>query len=134
MGMDRSRCVRARIVGGNGRRAGLLRAKLRWILFRRQRRRRFLQRGRHSSTQSDRGDLPPYAIAGVGGAEIHRNYPDFHSNDAGLSYGAGLEFNLGAGASVNVEWARLISNGDNVGYEFTADQLTFGVNWHPYFF
>lgn len=76
----------------------------------------------------------PYAIAGVGGADIHRNYADFHSNDAGLSYGAGLEFNLGGGASVNVEWARLINNGDNVGYDFTADQLTFGVNWHPYFF
>ena len=41
----------------------------------------------------------PYAIAGVGGAEIHRNYPDFHSNDAGLSFGGGLEFNLGGGAS-----------------------------------
>jgi hypothetical protein len=76
----------------------------------------------------------PYAIAGVGGAEIHRNYPDFHSNDAGLSFGGGLEFNLGGGASVNVEWARLINNGNNVGFDFTADQLTFGVNWHPYFF
>ncbi len=76
----------------------------------------------------------PYLLAGVGGAEIHRNYPDFHSNDAGLSFGGGLEFNLGGGASVNVEWARLINNGDNFGYDFTADQLTFGVNWHPYFF
>src|ERR1700693_1278764 len=76
----------------------------------------------------------PYAIAGVGGAQIHRNYPDFHSNDAGLSFGGGLEFKLGAGASDNVEWARLINNGDNVGFNFTADQLTFGVNWPPYFF
>ena len=76
----------------------------------------------------------PYAIAGVGGAVTHRNYPDFRSNDAGLSYGGGLEFNLGGGASIDVEWARLINNGDNVGYNFTTDQLTFGVNWHPYFF
>jgi opacity protein-like surface antigen len=76
----------------------------------------------------------PYAIAGVGGAAIHRDYPDFHSNDAGLSYGGGLEFNLGGGASVNVEWARLITNGSNFGYDFTTDQLTFGVNWHPYLF
>jgi len=76
----------------------------------------------------------PYAIAGVGGAAIHRNYNDFHSNDAGLSFGGGLEFNLGGGASLNVEWVRLINNGDNVGYDFTADQLTFGVNWHPYIF
>ena len=73
-----------------------------------------------------------YAIAGVGGAQIHRNYPDFHSDDAGLSYGAGGEFNLGGGASLNVEWVRLINNGDNFGYNYTADLLTFGVNWHPY--
>jgi opacity protein-like surface antigen len=74
----------------------------------------------------------PYAIAGVGGAQIHRNYPAFNTNDAGLSYGGGLEFNLGGGASLNVEWARLINNGDNYGYSYTTDQLTFGVNWHPY--
>jgi Outer membrane protein beta-barrel domain len=75
-----------------------------------------------------------YAIGGVGGAELHRNYPDFHSNDAGLSYGVGTEFNLGGGASLNVEWARLINNGNNAGYDYTADLLTFGVNWHPFFF
>jgi hypothetical protein len=75
----------------------------------------------------------PYVIAGIGGAEIHRNYEDFHSNDAGLSYGVGTEFNLGGGASLNLEWARLINNGNNVGYDYTADQFTFGVNWHPYF-
>lgn len=76
----------------------------------------------------------PYAIAGLGGADIHRNYPDFHSSDGGFSFGGGLEFNLGGGASVNVEWARLINNGDNIGYNFTTDQLTVGLNWHPYFF
>jgi outer membrane protein X len=76
----------------------------------------------------------PYLLAGVGGADFHRNYPDFRSNDAGLSYGGGLEFNFGGGASVNVEWARLINNGNNFGYNFSADQLTFGINWHPYLF
>jgi opacity protein-like surface antigen len=75
----------------------------------------------------------PYAIAGVGGAQIHRNYPDFNTDDAGLSFGGGVEFNLGGGASVNVEWARLIDNGNNIGYNYTTDLLTFGVNWHPYF-
>lgn len=74
-----------------------------------------------------------YAIAGIGGAQIHRNYPDFNTNDAGLSYGVGTEFNLGGGASLNLEWARLINNGNNGGYDYTADMLTFGVNWHPYF-
>jgi hypothetical protein len=74
-----------------------------------------------------------YAIAGVAGAQIHRNYADSNSNEAGLSYGVGTEFNLGGGASLNVEWARLINNGNNAGFDYTADQLTFGVNWHPYF-
>ncbi len=75
----------------------------------------------------------PYAIAGVGGAQIHRNYEDFNSNNAGLSYGFGTEFHLGGGASLNLEWVRLINNADNIGYNFNTDLLTFGVNWHPYF-
>jgi hypothetical protein len=70
-----------------------------------------------------------YAIAGLGGAQWHRNYPDFNSNDIGFSYGVGGEFYLGGGASLNLEWAHLI-NGNNVGYDYSADQLTFGVNWH----
>jgi opacity protein-like surface antigen len=74
-----------------------------------------------------------YAIGGVGGAQFHRNYAAFNSSDAGLSYGVGTEFNLGGGTSLNVEWTRLINNGNNLGFDYTADQLTFGVNWHPYF-
>ncbi|HEY6452571.1 MAG TPA: outer membrane beta-barrel protein [Steroidobacteraceae bacterium] len=74
-----------------------------------------------------------YAIAGLGGAQIHRNYPDFNTNDAGLSYGVGTQFNMGGGASLNVEWTRLINNGSNDGFGYTTDLLTFGVNWHPYF-
>lgn len=71
----------------------------------------------------------PYAILGLGGAQWHRNYPDFNSNDIGISFGFGGELNLGGGASLNLEWARL-TNGNNIGYDYTADQLTFGVNWH----
>ena len=70
-----------------------------------------------------------YAIAGLGGAQWHRNYPDHDSNDADVSFGIGGEFYLGGGASLDLEWARLTS-GTNVGYDYTADQLTFGVNWH----
>jgi opacity protein-like surface antigen len=70
-----------------------------------------------------------YGIAGVAGTEIHRNYPDFNSSDAGLSFGVGAEFNVGGGAALDVEWARL-NTGTNAGYDYTADQLTFGVNWH----
>ncbi len=70
-----------------------------------------------------------YAIAGLAGAEWHRNYSDFNSSDVGLSYGIGGEFNLGGGASIDLEWAHLM-NGNNVGFDYSADQLTFGVNWH----
>lgn len=69
-----------------------------------------------------------YGIAGLGGADWHRNYPHYNSNDIGLSFGVGAEFNVGGNASLNVEWARL-TNGDNAGFGYTADTLMFGVNW-----
>jgi hypothetical protein len=71
----------------------------------------------------------PYAIVGLGGAQWHRNYPDYNTNDVAVSYGMGGDFNLGGGASLNLEWARL-TTGNNVGYDYNADQLTFGINWH----
>lgn len=70
-----------------------------------------------------------YALAGLGGAEWHRNYSDFNSSDIGVSFGFGAEFNLGGGAAIDLEWARLV-NGNNAGYDYNADELTFGVNWH----
>jgi opacity protein-like surface antigen len=77
--------------------------------------------------------LTPYAIVGVGGAQIHRNYAGFDTTDAGLSAGVGAEFPLNRAVSLNAEWVRLITNGNNAGFSYTADQLSFGVNWHPYF-
>jgi hypothetical protein len=71
----------------------------------------------------------PYALLGLGGAQWHRNYPDYNTNDVGVSFGVGGELYLGGGASLDFEWARL-TNGSNTGYNYTADQLTFGVNWH----
>jgi len=70
-----------------------------------------------------------YAIAGLSGEQWHRNYERFNSNDVGISYGLGAELAVGGNASLNVEWARL-ANSDNIGYSYSADQLTFGVNWH----
>ena len=73
-----------------------------------------------------------YGLGGVAGTQIHRNYPDFHSSDAGLSYGAGMEAHLGGGASLNAEWVRLTKGTNNNVYnlfDYTVDQLMFGVNW-----
>jgi hypothetical protein len=70
-----------------------------------------------------------YGIAGVGGLQLHRNYPDFNSNNVGLSGGVGAEFALYGGARLHAEWARLDS-GTNDGFDYTADQLSVGVAWH----
>jgi hypothetical protein len=72
-----------------------------------------------------------YAIGGLGGAQMHRNYPAFNTNDIALSYGGGVEANVGGGASLSAEWAHL-TNGENIGYNYNASMLTFGVSWHPW--
>ncbi len=73
--------------------------------------------------------LSAYALGGIGGAQIHRDYPDGNGNDVGLSFGLGGEVNLGGGASLNLEFVRL-TTGNNAGFGYSADMLTFGVNWH----
>ena len=70
-----------------------------------------------------------YGLAGVSGLDLQRNYYKHESSDSGLSFGAGADWQLGGGASLNLEWMRLI-DGENAGYDYAADQLTFGVNWH----
>ena len=69
-----------------------------------------------------------YGIAGLGGADWHRNYAQFDSNDIAISFGVGAEFNIGGNASLDLEWARLTS-GTNDSYGYSADTLLFGVNW-----
>ncbi len=71
-----------------------------------------------------------YVLAGLGGAEWHRNYSAFNSGDVALSFGVGAEFNLGGNASVDVEWARLTNgSNDQNRYSYSANEVTFGVNW-----
>lgn len=69
-----------------------------------------------------------YGLLGLGGAKWHRNYPADSSNDIAVSYGVGAQFNVGGNAALTLEWARL-TNGNNVGFDYTADELTFGVTW-----
>jgi hypothetical protein len=71
----------------------------------------------------------PYAIVGAGGAQVHRNYPDFSSNNVGFSGGLGAEFILYGGPRVHAEFIRLDS-GNNDGFSYTMDQLSVGVSWH----
>jgi hypothetical protein len=69
-----------------------------------------------------------YAIAGVGGVQLHRNYPDYSTSDVGLSLGVGGEFTLYGGLKLHAEWARLDS-GNNEGYDYTVDQVLVGFSW-----
>ena len=69
-----------------------------------------------------------YAIAGVTGVQLHRNYPAFNSNNAGFTFGIGTEVTVFGGARVRAEFAQ-IDQGNNVGYHFTMDQLSVGVSW-----
>lgn len=70
-----------------------------------------------------------YGLAGIAGAQLHHNYPDFNTTDTGFSYGIGAELKVGREAALTLEWAR-ITDGDNAGFYYTADQIAFGVNWH----
>ncbi len=70
----------------------------------------------------------PYVTLGLGGADWHRNYPSYNSNNIAVSFGIGGEVNVAGNTSLDVEWGRLTS-GDNAGYGYTADTLLFGVNW-----
>jgi len=70
-----------------------------------------------------------YGLAGIGGAELHHNYPEFSTTDTGFSFGIGGEFRVGHQTSLTLEWLRL-TTGNNAGFDYSADQFTFGVNWH----
>jgi hypothetical protein len=69
-----------------------------------------------------------YGLAGVADTNLHRNYPDYNSNDAGFSVGVGGEFALYGGASIRAEWL-LLDSGTNAGYNYNANEVTVGVNW-----
>ncbi|HUO96144.1 MAG TPA: porin family protein [Steroidobacteraceae bacterium] len=69
-----------------------------------------------------------YGLAGVGGVQLHHNYPDFNHNDAGFSYGLGAEFKVARGTGLTLEWLR-VTDGSNQGFYYTADQVAVGVNW-----
>jgi len=70
-----------------------------------------------------------YGLAGIAGVQWRRNYPDDRANDAGLSFGLGSDLHLGGGAALTFEWLRVTSDTNNGVFDYTADQLSFGVTW-----
>jgi len=73
--------------------------------------------------------LSGYGLAGLAGVQLHRNYPDYNTNDAGVSFGVGAELKLQPRTSITLEWVRLLNGTNDHSYDYTADQVAIGVNW-----
>jgi hypothetical protein len=69
-----------------------------------------------------------YGLGGVAGAQLHRDYTNYHSTDSGVSYGLGAEINFPNRMILSAEFLRLLT-GSNVGYDFTVNQATVGLAW-----
>jgi hypothetical protein len=69
-----------------------------------------------------------YAVGGIAGVDLRRDFGSPHSHESGLSAGVGADIYLGGGAGINVEWTRLPS-GTNAGYDFTQTMATIGMTW-----
>ncbi|MFO1402519.1 MAG: porin family protein [Steroidobacteraceae bacterium] len=69
-----------------------------------------------------------YALGGLGGAHLRRNFGDGNVTESGFSYGLGGDFALGNGTAINVEWSRLVS-GTNFGYDFDTDIASIGLTF-----
>lgn len=69
-----------------------------------------------------------YAVGGVAGVNLKRDFGVGSTSDTGLSFGVGADINLGGGAGLNIEWTRL-PNGTNAGYDYTNSMASAGVTW-----
>jgi hypothetical protein len=69
-----------------------------------------------------------YAVGGIAGVNLRRDFGDGETRDTGLSLGIGGDFDIGNGAGINVEWTRLPS-GSNAGYDFHNSMVTVGMTW-----
>ena len=69
-----------------------------------------------------------YAVGGIAGVNLKRNFGDGETRDDGLSLGVGGDLKLGNGAGINFEWTRL-PEGNNAGYDFTNSMVSIGVTW-----
>jgi opacity protein-like surface antigen len=69
-----------------------------------------------------------YAVAGVAGVDMKRNFGEGDTRDGGVSFGVGGDVAIGRGVGINLEWSRLPS-GNNAGYDFTNSMLTIGMTW-----
>lgn len=69
-----------------------------------------------------------YAVGGIAGVDLKRNFGDGQTRDSGLSLGIGGDLDIGRGAGLNFEWTRL-PYGSNDGYDFTNSMVSVGLTW-----
>ncbi len=69
-----------------------------------------------------------YGLGGVAGVKLKRDFGQEDARESGFSYGVGMEFGLPRGASLNVEYTRLVT-GNNQGYDYNLEMASVGVAW-----
>lgn len=69
-----------------------------------------------------------YAVGGVAGVNLRRDFGYDATRDTGLTFGIGADLYLGGGAGLNIEWTRLPS-GSNAGFDYTNSMATIGMTW-----
>jgi hypothetical protein len=69
-----------------------------------------------------------YAVGGIAGVDLKRNFGDGETRENGLSLGLGGDLDLRNGAGLNFEWTRL-PYGNNAGYDFRNSMVSVGVTW-----
>jgi hypothetical protein len=72
--------------------------------------------------------LSLYAVGGIAGVNLKRDFGAGASRDTGLSLGVGADIYLGGGAGLNLEWTRLPS-GRDAGFDYTNTMATLGLSW-----
>ena len=69
-----------------------------------------------------------YGLGGIASVDLQRNFGLVNTNDTGLSYGLGMDFDLATNARLSLEWTHL-ATGDNLGYPYDVNQGSISVGW-----
>jgi opacity protein-like surface antigen len=69
-----------------------------------------------------------YGLGGVANVDLQRDFGLGYTDDTGLSYGVGMDFDLASNATLGVEWTHLVT-GYNLGYPYDVNQASIGLAW-----
>jgi opacity protein-like surface antigen len=69
-----------------------------------------------------------YGLGGIASVDLQRNFGLVNTNDTGLSYGLGMDFDLATNARLSLEWTHL-ATGDNLGYPYDVNQASISLGW-----